>query len=264
MIPGASSAMLPSYSAKSSRTPEGQDAAARGALDEPRRPFTAWERAQIALATWVGWLAVWMIGRSLRWEVYGWENWEAARRAGKGIIYTFWHREICAATWFWRKRGIVVMTSRNFDGEYIARIIQRHGYGAARGSSSRGAAPALREMVRAMRRGRDTAFTVDGPRGPRFVAKAGPVLLAKATGGAILCFHIVPARAWVLRKSWDHTQIPHPRTRAAVFIAPPIYVDHRAGEAALKSKLNEVQSALERLVAAGQEWHKALGDNAGA
>src|SRR3990172_1003620 len=108
-------------------------------LEENPRAFTLWQRAQIFVASWLGYLAVLLIGRSLRFEVQGWENWEAARGLGKGIIYTFWHREIFAATWFWRNRGIVVMTSQNFDGEYIARIIQRHGCGAARGSSSKGA-----------------------------------------------------------------------------------------------------------------------------
>jgi lysophospholipid acyltransferase (LPLAT)-like uncharacterized protein len=106
-------------------------------LAQGPRTFTWWERVQIFAASWVGYLAVLLIGRTLRWEVVGWENWEAARQIGKGLIYTFWHREIFSATWFWRRRGIVVMTSRNFDGEYIARIIQKHGYGAARGSSTR-------------------------------------------------------------------------------------------------------------------------------
>src|SRR5947208_2708895 len=109
--------------------------------------FTAWQRAQIRIATWAGYVGIGMIGRSLRWQIVGWEHYEGAKRAGKGIIFTFWHREIFSATWFWRKRGIVVMTSQNFDGEYIARIIQKHGYGAARGSSSRGAAAALKEMI---------------------------------------------------------------------------------------------------------------------
>src|SRR5579884_3490984 len=112
---------------------------------------------------------------------------ESAQKHGRGLVYTFWHREICAATWFWRKRGIVVMTSQNFDGEYIARIIRKHGYGAARGSSSRGARRALVEMIQGLQQGRDAAFTIDGPRGPRFVAKPGSVILAKATGAAILC-----------------------------------------------------------------------------
>jgi lysophospholipid acyltransferase (LPLAT)-like uncharacterized protein len=213
---------------------------------------------QIFCASWIGYLAVLLVGRTLRWEVHGWENWEAAHKIGKGLIYTFWHREIFAATWFWRKRGIVVMTSQNFDGEYIARIIERHGYGAARGSSSRGAGRALVEMVRCHRAGRDTAFTIDGPRGPRFVAKPGSVLLAKATGAAILCFHIALQRAYVFHKSWDQTQIPLPLSRAAVFIGPPILVLRDADEAEQARKLAEVQATLDELRKRGEEWGKRI------
>ncbi|MGH9396435.1 MAG: lysophospholipid acyltransferase family protein [Terriglobia bacterium] len=220
------------------------------------REFTLGQRTQIFLAAWIGFLATWLIGRSLRWEVKGWQNWEAAQRAGKGLIYTFWHREICAATWFWRRRGIVVMTSQNFDGEYIARIIRKHGYGAARGSSSRGAGRALVEMIRSLRQGRDGAFTIDGPRGPRFVAKPGSVILAKATGAAILCFHIAPRRAYVFRKSWDALQIPHPFSKAAIFIAPPIFVAGDADADAQTRKLGEVQATLEGLQRQGEEWRQ--------
>jgi lysophospholipid acyltransferase (LPLAT)-like uncharacterized protein len=237
------------------RAPEGG-----AALQENRRTFTLWRRVQIFFASWIGYLAVLLIGRSLRWEVHGWENWEAARKLGKGLIYTFWHREIFAATWFWRKRGIVVMTSQNFDGEYIARIIQRHGYGAARGSSSRGASRALVEMVRCLRRGLDTAFTIDGPRGPRFVAKPGSVLLAKPTGAAILCFHIAPRKAYVFRRSWDQTQIPCPFTQAAIFIAPPILVSRDADEAEQVRKLEEVQAALDGLRKQGEQWGEQIDD----
>jgi lysophospholipid acyltransferase (LPLAT)-like uncharacterized protein len=218
------------------------------------RPFTRWQRLQISLASWIGYLAVLLIGWTLRWEVHGWENWEAARGIGKGLIYTFWHREIFAATWFWRKRGIVVMTSQNFDGEYIARIIERHGYGAARGSSSRGATRALGEMIRCLRQGRDTAFTIDGPRGPRFVAKPGSVLLAKPTGAAILCFHIALRSAYAFHKTWDQTQIPYPFTRAAAFIAPPILVSRDADEAEQVRKLEEVQATLDELRGKGNSW----------
>jgi len=223
-------------------------------LEENPRAFTLWQRAQIFVASWVGYFALLLIGRSLRFEVHGWENWEAARRLGKGIIYTSWHREIFAATWFWRKRGIVVMTSRNFDGEYIARIIQRHGYGAARGSSSRGAGRALVEMIRCQRAGRDTGFTIDGPRGPRFVAKRGSVLLSRATGAAILCFHVAVRKAFVFKKSWDQTQFPYPFSKAAVFIAPPIVVPPDAGDAEQERKLVEVQTALDELRRRGEVW----------
>ena len=223
-------------------------------LRENPRAFSLWERVQIYLASWVGYLAVLLIGRSLRWEVYGWENWEAATKRGQGLIYTFWHREIFSACWFWRKRGIVVMTSRNFDGEYIARIIQRHGYGAARGSSTRGASQALAEMIECLRKGRDAAFTIDGPRGPRYVAKRGSVLLSKATGAAILCFHIALRRAYVFRRTWDLTQFPHPFSRAAMFIAPPIVVSPQASEEEQASKLREVQNTLDDLRRQGEAW----------
>ena len=178
---------------------------------------------------------------------------------GKGLIYTFWHHEIFSATWFWRKRGIVVMTSQNFDGEIIARIIVKQGYGAARGSSSRGAARALVEMVRCLRRGSDTAFTIDGPRGPRFVAKPGSVQLAKATGAAILCFHAAVRRAFVFRKSWDLTEFPFPFTRAAMFVAPPIAVPQDADRAEQACKLREVQSTLDELRRRAEEWQKSQG-----
>jgi len=218
------------------------------------RAFRLWERFQIGLASWVGYLAVLLVGRSLRWDVHGWENWEAARKRGQGLIYTFWHREIFSACWFWRKRGIVVMTSRNFDGEYIARIIQRHGYGAARGSSTHGASQALTEMIECLKKGQDGAFTIDGPRGPRYVAKRGSVMLSKATGAAIICFHVALRRAFVFRRTWDLTQFPHPFSRAAVFIAPPIVVSPEASDEEQAGKLQEVQTALDELRRQGEEW----------
>ena len=227
-------------------------------LAENPREFTRWQRFQILIASWVGYLAVLLIGRTLRWHVEGWENWEAATRAGKGVIYTFWHREIFSACWFWRRRGIVVMTSQNFDGEYIARIIEMHGYGASRGSSSRGAGRALAEMAKCLRSGRDAAFTIDGPRGPRFVAKRGSVILSHSTGAAILCFHIALKSAYVFSKTWDQTQFPHPFSRAAIFIAPPIVVAEGADEEEQNLKQQEVQKALDDLSRQGEAW--AAGD----
>ncbi len=221
---------------------------------ENPRPFTLWQRFQICLAAFLGYFAVLLVGRSLRWTIRGRENFEAALGTGKPPIFTFWHWEIFSATWFWRRRGIVVMTSQNFDGEYIARIIQKHGYGAARGSSSRGATRALKEMIRAMRRGKPTAFTIDGPRGPRHVAKPGSVLLAKATGAPIVCFHIAPRHAYTFRKSWDQFQIPYPFSAVAIFVAPPIMVSRDADEEEQARKVAEVQAALDGLVKRGESW----------
>lgn len=188
-----------------------------------------------------------LIGRTTRFSVEGWEHWESATRDGRQPIYTFWHNRVFLATYFWRRRGIVVMTSRSFDGEYIARFIQRFGYGASRGSSSRGAVGALVEMVKLMRReGRPAGFTIDGPRGPRHVAKMGAVLLAKKTGAPVLPFSI-NAERYYAAPSWDAFQVPYPFTRARVVIAPPIHVPPDADEAELFAKRDELQRALDSL-----------------
>jgi len=195
-----------------------------------------------------------VIGRTIRWQVEGWENWEAATSGGQVPIYTFWHNRIFTGTYFWRKRGIVVMTSQSFDGEYIARFIQRFGYGAARGSSTRGAVGAIVEMARLMRAGLPTAFTIDGPKGPRYVAKMGAVLLAKKTGQPILPFTITTRRFWKAKRSWDGFQVPFPFTRARVDVAPPVHVSADANDEGLEAKRAELQAALDRINEVGKAW----------
>src|SRR5436853_5198240 len=198
-----------------------------------------------------------LIGRTVRFEIEGWNNWAAASRDGKIPIYTFWHNRVFLATYFWQRRGIVVMTSQSFDGEYIARFIQRFGYGAARGSSTRGAIGAVVEMVRLMRAGCPTAFTIDGPKGPRYEAKMGSVLLAKKTGFPILPFTITAKRFWEVKNSWDRSQIPKPFTRARVIIATPIYVAPEADDKALEARRAELQAALDEINQQGEEWRSS-------
>jgi lysophospholipid acyltransferase (LPLAT)-like uncharacterized protein len=150
------------------------------------------------------------------------------------------------------------MTSQSFDGEYIARFIQRFGYGAARGSSTRGATGAVVEMARLMRAGCPTAFTIDGPKGPRYVAKMGAVLLAKKTGHPILPFTIAAAKFWEAKKSWDCFQVPKPFTRALVSIASPIDVAPDADDRSLEAKRDELQRALDGLNERGKAWRANL------
>ncbi|MEO8433317.1 MAG: lysophospholipid acyltransferase family protein, partial [Pyrinomonadaceae bacterium] len=216
--------------------------------------YSVKDRLLIRAADLVFFFLIKLIVRTVSFKVEGWENWEAASQAGKTPIYTFWHNRVFLATYFWQRRRIVVLTSRSFDGEYIARFIQRFGYGAVRGSSTRGAVGALVEMVRLMRAGCPTAFTIDGPKGPRYVAKMGAVLLAKKTGNPILPFTVSPARLWTARKSWDQFQVPKPFTPALVLIAPPIYVGPDSDEANLEAKRDELQQALDDLNRRGDEW----------
>lgn len=138
------------------------------------------------------------------------------------------------------------MTSRSFDGEYIARIIEKFGFRAVRGSSSRGGVRALLGMHDVIEEGRIAAFTIDGPRGPQYVAKPGPVLLARNTDATIRCFYIAVKDAWVLN-SWDRFVIPKPFTRAHVRWSGPIVVPRSADSETLQRYHAEMQAALERV-----------------
>jgi hypothetical protein len=163
------------------------------------------------------------LGATYRWSVEGFSHYESIVAAGRQPIFAFWHGRILPATLFWKHRGIVVITSQNFDGEWIAGIIRRFGYGTARGSTSRGGARALVQLRRDLAAGKPAAFTVDGPRGPAGLAQPGAVFLAGATGQPILPFHIESSAAWTMN-SWDRTQIPRPFARVGVAIGAPIDV----------------------------------------
>lgn len=193
------------------------------------------------------------IGMTLRYEIDGEHHREAIISAGNQPIYTLWHDRIFAGTYFLRDLGIVVLTSKSFDGEYIARFLTRFGFGTVRGSSSRGGVRGLVEMIRLMEGGLPMAFTVDGPRGPRYEAKSGPVLLAKKTGNPILPFIVECKSFWQL-KSWDRLQIPKPFSRACVFFSESIFIPEDADDAAIESKRIEMQNALDDIVGQGFKW----------
>ena len=204
------------------------------------------ERFKTWFIGWAGYVAIQIIGRTVRWQSEGDSYLDDIYKSGHRAIFTFWHGRIFPATYYWRHRGIVVMTSMNRDGEAIAQCIQRFGYGAARGSSSRGGFRALAEMARDIRQGHDCGFTIDGPRGPRYIAKQGPVLLAMKTGAAIFCFHISMKHKIQLR-SWDEFQIPMPFTPALVLKAAPIWVPPGSSEAHLRDLHQQMQATLDNL-----------------
>ena len=186
------------------------------------------------------------IGKTLRWRVTGWDRLESVYRAGKNPIMVFWHGRIFMASYYFRNRGIVVMTSLHRDGEKIAGVIRRLGYEAARGSSSRGSIGATRDALEAVRNGKDIGFAIDGPRGPRYVAKRGPTYIAWKSGNPVLPFNISVKRKWKL-KSWDHFQIPKPFSGALVEIGEPIYVDADITKEQLPDCDQKIQEALDKL-----------------
>ncbi|HEX6465852.1 MAG TPA: lysophospholipid acyltransferase family protein [Terriglobales bacterium] len=214
---------------------------AEGPAEESAAPrFSLRQRAQLFLISWAGWLALHLIGFTLRFSSGHVPGAEGEPRPGP-FIYCFWHRCILSATYLFRNRRIAVMTSRSFDGEYIARIIQKLGYLPVRGSSSRGAVGALRGMQRALEAGHKIAFTIDGPRGPQYVAKPGPVFLARNTGIDIVPFYLAPERAWALN-SWDRLLIPKPFSRIHLVWGPPVSV---SSDSEPEQALARLQSSLE-------------------
>jgi lysophospholipid acyltransferase (LPLAT)-like uncharacterized protein len=213
-----------------------------------RMAFNRWQRLQISLISFIGWAAIWLIGCTLRYRVDGWKTVEDFRRNGKPIVFSFWHNQIFYATHYWRFQNVVVITSQHFDGEYIARIIEKFGYLPARGSSTRGAVRALLELKRCLAKGHDVAFTIDGPRGPVYTVKPGPVWLAQKTLSPLLVFHMEPESFWKLR-TWDGLRIPKPFSRVLLKIGTPIWVSADTEEEAwlgtFQARMDELRTYCE-------------------
>lgn len=215
------------------------------------------QRWLIRFADWAFFLLISLIGRTVKYEVADAQHLETIEKNGRKPIICFWHDRIFLGTYYFRHRKIVVITSQSFDGEYIARFIQRFGYGAVRGSSTRGGVGALVEMIRLMKQGLATSFSIDGPKGPRYVAKSGACLLAKKTGNPILPFTVEAEKFWTI-KSWDKLQIPKPFTRAKIFYAAPIYVAQDADDEEIEKKRGELQYKLDETVKLGKQWREAV------
>ena len=206
------------------------------------------KRLQARLIPAVGYPFVAALGATFRWRSEGAEQYQRVLATGRQPIMAFWHGRILPATVYFQRRGIVVITSENFDGEWIAGIIERFGYGTARGSTSRGAVRALVQMKRDMTAGKPAAFTVDGRRGPAKVAQPGAIWLAQATGNPIIPFHIESDRHWTAN-SWDRTQIPKPWATVAIAIGEPLEIARGGDEQAIEAGRLELEARLRALEA---------------
>jgi lysophospholipid acyltransferase (LPLAT)-like uncharacterized protein len=204
------------------------------------------KRAQIAAIAGLGHPVISALGHTLRWRVEGLHHYDAIVASGRQPVMAFWHGRILPAAFYFRGRGIVVITSENFDGEWIARIIERFGFGTARGSSSRGGLKAMLQLVRDMEKGKPAGFTLDGPRGPARVAQPGAIWLARATGNPVLPFHLEAASHWTAN-SWDRTQIPKPFSTVALSVGEPLEVPQDADDQELELRRQELERRLQEL-----------------
>jgi lysophospholipid acyltransferase (LPLAT)-like uncharacterized protein len=222
---------------------------------DTRLPELPWSRrVQIPIIAAAVYSVIRMLGPTLRFEVLGWQRAERVHASGKRCIWAFWHRIIIPIVWWHRNHGTVVMNTTAFDGQWTRKVIEWLGFGTAQGSSSRGGLRGLAVMARRLEEGLDCAFTIDGPRGPRYVAKPGPVMLARKSGCPIQVFHIGVDRGKTFEKTWDHFLLPAPFARAVILFSSPIYVPTDANAEAMEAKHREMQRELERLRNIAEGW----------
>jgi lysophospholipid acyltransferase (LPLAT)-like uncharacterized protein len=235
--------------------PAETDERAFNAHFDTRLPGLPWSRrVQIPFIAAAVYSVICVLGPTLRFEVLGWQNAERVYASGHRCIFAFWHRVIIPIVWWARHRGIVVMNTTAFDGQWTRKVIEWLGFGTAQGSSSRGGLRGLAVMARRIDEGRDCAFTIDGPRGPRYIAKPGPVMLARKTGSPIMVFHAGVSRGRTFEKTWDHFLLPAPFARAVLIFAPPIHVPADASADVLDQKQAEMQRGLERVRDLAESW----------
>jgi hypothetical protein len=209
--------------------------------------FTFRQRVVLAVVPRVVWALLWVVGRTWRFEVIAEEGlvpYVFGDRSPANI-YCFWHQCVLPCTVYFRHSLAVILISKSFDGELITRILKLFRFDAVRGSSSRGASEGLRGLKQVLESGRTAIFTADGPRGPIYRTKMGPIKLAHLTGVPIGAFHLEPEHAWTLR-SWDHFLIPKPFTRIVVSWAQWTHVPKNIAADQFELKREELNAALER------------------
>jgi lysophospholipid acyltransferase (LPLAT)-like uncharacterized protein len=209
-----------------------------------RPPFTRWQDLLLTLISWATTIAVRLIGPTMRFAVSCEEN-SPVSLEQRPFVYSFWHQCTFAATYLWRDLDIRVMSSTSFDGEFTARMIRRFGFVPIRGSSSRGAVRGVLGMRKQIESGYTVAFTIDGPRGPRFISKPGPALLARSSKVPMAVFHIAIDRKWTLN-TWDRLLVPKPFSRALMRVGSLIPVPADIGSEDLDHYNALLQSSLDR------------------
>jgi len=214
---------------------------------EARPRFTLGQRILLAVVPPVVWALLRIVGLTWRFEVIA-EEGVTPLIGGMGAgaeIFCFWHQCVIPCSVYYRRTGATILISRSFDGELITRILELFGFHAVRGSSSRGAREGLLGLKHVIESGRPAIFTADGPRGPIYQTKMGPIKLAQTTGARIGAFHLQPERAWVMR-SWDRFLVPKPFTRIVVSWAAWTHVAADLPAEEFEPKRQELNAAIER------------------
>jgi hypothetical protein len=212
-----------------------------------KHKFTFGQRLVLAVVPRVVWALLGLVSLTWRFEEIA-EEGVTPLIHGRGVgaqIFCFWHQCVLPCTIYFRTTGATILISRSFDGELITRILELFGFHAVRGSSSRGAREGLLGLKQVIESGTPAIFTADGPRGPIYQTKMGPIKLAQITGAPIGAFHLEPQHAWTMG-SWDRFLIPKPFTRICVSWAQWTRVPPDLPLEEFEPKREELNAAIER------------------
>lgn len=184
-------------------------------------------------------------------------------QGGNKVIAAIWHQRILGVLNYARRfSGYMpsVMISQSRDGELIARLMERLHFRPVRGSSSSGGKKALALMVHDLKEHPFAVHAIDGPTGPRGVAKAGLIRMAQLSGAAIVPVYISCNRFWQLR-SWDRFMIPKPFSTVRVRFDEPISIPANLGEESFEAERQRVEAIIRGNQEAEDQrwgWHNLL------
>jgi len=190
-------------------------------LDSSPSPYSSSQRVTLALLPSLAAVAIRSLLFTCQWQVSGREHWDTATRAHGPVIIALWHESIAFASYYFRKEAFCALSSQSFDGEIAARLVGAFGHTVVRGSTTHGGSAALRGMAEVLDRGRNITLTLDGPKGPRRLAKPGVGILSARTQTHVMpiAFSVEPVRHL---KSWDRFPLPPPFARIRVLMGPAI------------------------------------------
>ena len=202
--------------------------------------------ARIRIAAFLGATLIRIIGFTWRFRVVDERYMDEARERAASLVFVFWHGRMLPLSYRYRNRSIHVLASAHRDGEIMGQTIRFLGFGHVRGSSTRGGSRAIRTLVGKLEEGHDLGITVDGPRGPRYEAKPGPLEIAKLSGSPVVPATTSSKSHWVF-SSWDAFELPKPFTKVHVRFGRPVIVPRDAGPVELEEKRRELQQILREI-----------------
>jgi hypothetical protein len=184
----------------------------------------------LAPLVWRAWTGTWRCDQA------------PAQRSGP-LIYACLHRDILPAIRYCRPVGPTLLVSKSPDGQILARVLGREGFGFVRGSTGHDGREGYVGLLRVLRAGGVVGVAVDGPRGPFGHVHPGALQLARRSGAPIVALTI-SGRLCLRLGTWDRTLVPLPGARLRIREAPALVVAADADGAALARARRELAGRL--------------------